>query len=162
MKYTYLLLALTLLAWDFGMAQPEGSDKGDGVGGFSQLEWLTGSWQRTDTRPGVTAFERWSADADGLSGMGYMLEGADTLFIEKLSIRKFGESLYYIAEVDHNVEPTRFRITRISDTGFVSENPAHDFPKKIEYRLEKSGVLKATISGGGRVVTFVFRKESDR
>ncbi|NJM25805.1 MAG: hypothetical protein HC859_10275 [Bacteroidia bacterium] len=43
-----LLLCLPLAA----SAQPSGKD-------FSRMQWLLGTWQREQTKPGKTAHERW-------------------------------------------------------------------------------------------------------
>lgn len=154
MKKAYGLLLFCLLLHQAAPAQEAGG------GRLPELGWLAGKWERLDTRPGETAFEEWSAHAAGLKGRGVTLRGADTVFVENLSIQQKEGALYYIAEVSHNAEPTPFKITRITGSGFVCENPDHDFPKKIEYRLEAPDTLKAIISGGGRSSTFSFRKKS--
>ena len=71
---------------------------------------------------------------------------------------KIDGKFYYVAEVSHNPDPTYFEMTSISDNGFICENPDHDFPKKITYKLE-NGVLIATISGNGKEIAFVFKRE---
>jgi hypothetical protein len=40
----------------------------------------------------------------------------------------------------------------------VFENPQHDFPKVITYRLEGDGTLVAVIEGDGKRVEFKFRR----
>jgi hypothetical protein len=41
-----------------------------------------------------------------------------------------------------------FQLTSFTDTGFVAENQAHDFPKRIIYRLIRKDSLVATIDAG--------------
>lgn len=49
-------------------------------------------------------------------------------------------------------------MTKITDTGFISENPNHDFPKMISYEL-KGQQLTAIISDGGeKRMGFVFKR----
>ncbi|MBZ5609838.1 MAG: DUF6265 family protein [Acidobacteriia bacterium] len=43
--------------------------------------------------------------------------------------------------------PTDFKPTKSSASLAVFENPKHDHPKVITYRLESSGTLVATIEG---------------
>ena len=62
-----------------------------------------------------------------------------------------------MADVEHNPEPTFFKITSITKSGFVSENPQHDFPKKIEYMLEENR-MTVVISDGEQKMGFVFEK----
>ncbi len=124
---------------------------------FDDLNWLEGKWERQNVRPGTTAFEVWEKTDQGYQGMGISMKGADTVFVEKLSIAEKDGNLYYVAEVSSNQAPTYFKITSFSETGFVSENPQHDFPKKIAYTLEDKK-LTAVISAGEKAMGFVFLK----
>ena len=120
--------------------------------------WLVGSWERTNVKEGRTAFETWfKLPNDTLVGNGVMIEKGDTLFSERLSIVKKADAWYYIAEVSENAKPVPFKIEQITEFGFYAANPAHDFPKVIEYQLDGSK-LAATISGGNRSITFHFIK----
>ncbi|MEQ9403007.1 MAG: DUF6265 family protein [Cyclobacteriaceae bacterium] len=129
---------------------------------FSQsvkdLKWLAAKWERVNVKAGQTAFEVWEKTGkEQLSGQGITLRGTDTVFIEKLSILMKEGDLYYVAEVSQNQDPTYFKITSASKDGFTCENPEHDFPKKIVYRLSGKD-LTAVISGNGKEMGFVFRR----
>jgi len=122
------------------------------------FQWLIGTWERTQSRPGTTAVEIWSQEPDGsLVGMGITMKGIDTVFIERLSIVVKNNKTYYVADVSHNTAPTYFEITQQDDSGFTSENPEHDFPKKIVYKKEGDS-LTAIISGNGKQIPFYFRR----
>lgn len=139
-------LLITLFTTQFAFSQS-----------LKDFKWLEGKWERHNVKPGTTAFEVWEKSKDGYIGQGISLKGADTVFVERLSlIEKEGE-LYYVADVEHNPEPTFFKITSITESGFVSENPEHDFPKKIEYMLEGNR-MTVVISDGEQKMGFVFEK----
>ncbi|MEQ8904971.1 DUF6265 family protein [Ekhidna sp.] len=129
--------------------------------GFSQslkdFKWLEGKWERHNVKPGTTAFEVWEKTKDGYEGIGVSMKGSDTTFVEKLKIEEKEGSIYYVADVSSNAAPTYFKITSYSKSGFVSENPEHDFPKKIEYMLEGDR-MTAIISAGEQKMGFVFEK----
>lgn len=126
---------------------------------LTQLKWLIGTWERTNVKPGTTAFEVWKTDTENsLIGRGISLKGADTTFVENLKIEIKDEKLYYVAEVSHNAAPTYFEITEISANAFTAQNPTHDFPKVIAYEL-KDNELTATISDGKtKGMQFIFNK----
>lgn len=127
---------------------------------ISQVDWLVGYWQRTNTRAGVSAHERWEKNSDSaLTGWGIAMRDGDTTFIEKLRIVIKDDTLHYVADVEENPEPVYFKFTLITPDGFVCENPAHDFPKKIEYQLNND-TLTAITSGDGREFAFTFIKSS--
>jgi hypothetical protein len=143
----FLIVTVTMA---YGQASTQG-------GAF---DWLKGTWEKVQTKPGQTAYEVWSEDVDGnLTGMGCTLNGADTVFIERLKIIEKSGDYYYVADVSHNAAPVLFKMTEIGDMSFISENPEHDFPKKITYRFDGT-VLTATISAGQKEIPFRFRRKT--
>lgn len=126
---------------------------------LSKLNWITGTWSRTDKKPGSSGVEIWQKVSNTeLTGRGINLKGKDTTFVEKLKIIVKGNDIFYMADVPENKEPVLFKLTSVSATSLVFENPQHDFPKKISYEL--TGVkLKATISGDGKSQEFWFEKK---
>ena len=126
---------------------------------LKKLEWLQGTWIRTNAKPGQSGNETWlRVSASELQGSAFTLKGQDTLFTEKLKLVVKGNNIYYVADVSENKGPVDFKFTGISENGFTCENPEHDFPKKISYQKE-GNKLKATISGNGRSVDYLFEKK---
>ena len=126
---------------------------------FKKLDWLEGTWIRTNVKPGRTAHEKWEKiSSTEWRGWGINMNGSDTAFVEKLKLVVKNDKIYYVAEIVENKEPVYFQFTEITDTGFVCENPRHDFPKTISYHKEGSGI-KATISGDGKSIDYLFEKK---
>ena len=154
MKKTYLLLLLWIA---FGLVKSQNVSK-QTTDNFKKLKWIEGTWLRTDSKAGQSGHERWlKSSPHELRGYGVTMKGQDTLFVEKLRILVKDDNLYYVADVQENQKPVYFKLTEISNAGFVCENPDHDFPKKIAYQLEGDD-LKATISGNGKSMDFLFKK----
>ena len=124
----------------------------------NELSWLTGTWNRTNVKAGRAAHERWIKTAEGLQGWGVSLNGADTTFVEKLRIVTKEDKLYYVADVPENKALTWFLITEVSANTFTCENPQHDFPKKIVYQRD-GNKLKATVSGNGKSIDYLFERK---
>lgn len=126
---------------------------------FNSLRWLEGTWERTNVKPGMKANEKWHVDAPyELKGSGVTMKGQDTVFLEKIQIIIKGNSIYYVADVKENKEPVYFKFTALTPNGFVCENPEHDFPKRIEYRLNDSN-LTVIISGGNKSQNYLFARQ---
>jgi hypothetical protein len=125
---------------------------------LKEIEWLVGTWNRTNVKAGRSAHERWIKTAGGLQGWGVSMNRADTSFVEKLRIVTKDNKLYYVADVQQNKESTYFLITEITPTSFICENPKHDFPKKIAYQAD-GNKLKATISGDGKSMDYFFERK---
>lgn len=125
---------------------------------LEKLSWLEGTWNRTNVKAGHTAHERWvRTNQSGFQGWGVSMNGVDTSFVEKLKIITKDNEVYYVADVPDNKELTYFKVTELTDTGFVCEAPEHDFPKKISYQVS-GRKLKATISGNGKSIDYFFEK----
>lgn len=124
---------------------------------LEDFSWLIGKWERHNVKPGTSAFEVWNQTNVGYEGIGVSLKESDTTFVERLKmIEKDGE-IFYVADVSANTAAVYFKVTSYSESGFVSENPEHDFPKKIEYILEGDR-MTAIISDGEKKMGFVFAK----
>jgi hypothetical protein len=113
---------------------------------LASLAWLAGTWESDDPE-GPRTVEHWLApEAGTMLGVNRTAEGGRTVFFEYLRIEAQAEGLAYLASPGGKDPPTRFGVV---DTrpGFVAfENLAHDFPQRIEYRLEGDR-LRMQISG---------------
>lgn len=123
---------------------------------FKKLEWLQGTWNRTNSKPGQRGIETWTiVSPEKLTGEGITLKGTDTLFLEKLDLIMKEGQIYYVANVPDNSAPVFFKLTSLSENAFTCENQENEFPKKIAYILQ-GNKLKAVISGGGKSIDFDF------
>jgi Domain of unknown function (DUF6265) len=127
---------------------------------ISALAWLAGSWQ---TAPGGRAQieEHWTDPAGGsMIGMGRTVAGEKTVEFEFLRIEQRADGIYYVAHPDARCPGTDFKLTRVTPTEVVFENPQHDFPKRITYRKTGDDAITASIDAGEgtRVISFVYRR----
>ena len=153
-----LLIAL-LLSMAFSV-QGQDSVEAPSAKNIHQLEWLLHSWQRTNVRPGSKAFEKWEKVSNSkFEGLGWTMKGSDTTFVEKLRIEAKEGKLYYVADVPDNPAPTYFLITEITEEGFVSENPKHDFPKMINYQMKEEELVVIISDGADKKMGFIFERK---
>jgi hypothetical protein len=88
-----------------------------------------------------------------LLGMSRTVEGGRTVAHEFLEIKETAPGkLAYVAHPSGQTE-TAFPLAKIGVHEAVFENPEHDFPQRVLYRLDGEGVLRARIEGlqAGRV-----------
>ena len=117
--------------------------------GIDQLKWLSGNWQTKGEE--VTTTEEWSEVHDGhMHGRSDIIKGDSVIPFETVEIFKRDSSFFYEVKAagQNNEQPVAFRMTSFSDSGFVAENPQHDFPKRITYRLVNKDSIHASIDGG--------------
>lgn len=132
----------------------------DGIHGkFEKLYWLNGTWNQTNIKkPGRALVEQWRKSGDfEMVGLAVTTQNSDTVFVERASLIIKNNAIYYVADVPQNKESVLFKLTAVTKNGFVCENPTHDFPKRISYQLT-AGELKATISGNGKSINYLYQK----
>lgn len=113
-----------------------------------KAEWLIGSWQNKNEMGDLS--ETWEKLNDSvLSGKSYFIKGKDTLFSESVELAQKGADLIYSPKVkgQNNDLPVAFKMTVATANQLTFENPSHDFPNKITYRLVNKDSIVAEISG---------------
>lgn len=129
---------------------------------LNRLQWLAGCWASTTAEAG--SGEVWMAPAGGtLFGVSRTVKGGRTVAHEFMQIRPLADgALAFIAEPSGQ-RRTEFPVKSFTDTEVVFENPTHDFPQRVAYRLEAPDTLRARIEGlrNGqlRVIEFPMRRQ---
>ena len=109
------------------------------------LAWLSGCWRQES--PSRVVDEVWMAPAgDGMLGMSRTVAKGRIADHEFMQIRVQDGKLVFIAKPARQPEAT-FTATKVERGEVVFENPAHDFPQRIIYRLQGDGSLAARIEG---------------
>ncbi len=84
-------------------------------------------------------------------GMSRTIVRDRAVAFEFLRIEKRADGVYYVAQPGGR-PPTAFKLTTVTKDSAVFENPQHDHPKIVAYRLDGPTGLIATIEGdeGGK------------
>jgi hypothetical protein len=111
----------------------------------ADLAFMTGCW-KFDAK-GRVVEEHWMSPSGGsLMGMSRTVVDGETTQYEFLQIRDLSEGLTYIAKPSNQRE-ARFVAKSTSADEVVFENPNHDFPQRIRYRLVGGTALHARVEG---------------
>lgn len=119
-------------------------------GSLADLRWLLGSW--TADGASTTFHESWAEVAPHtFEGTGIERAKPDGAAKggEELRLVEMAGGVFYVSKVTHNELPVAFRLTGCEGGTYVFENPAHDFPKRLEYRREGDDRLAVQVSDGG-------------
>lgn len=124
---------------------------------ISDVAWLAHTWVGDGK---VVVEERWTPPAGGaMLAVSRTVKGDRMVAFEFLRIVERDGGLVYVAQPNGR-PPTEFVLTEVSKQEATFENPAHDFPKMIRYRLRPDGMLEARVSDGGpKGQSFVFRRQ---
>jgi hypothetical protein len=133
---------------------------------LGDVEWLLGEWRTSATR--IVVRESWRRVSDAtFEGESITTSVADGEVVnyETLRLVVMSDDVFYLAKVAENDLPVPFRLTRCSNGVAVFENPAHDAPQRLIYRLSKATApdraadLEVTVEGGGmKAFTLRFRR----
>ncbi len=154
---TLITLAIALFigpGWAGSAAEPTGID---------DLDWLAGCWAAVGGEPG--SGEQWSRPAGGtMLGVNRSVRNSRTVAHEFMLIRETeGGGMEFVANPSGQAGASFVRVQQSRDE-VVFENPEHDFPQRILYRLIEGGLLQARIEGQvqgqERGVDFPFRRIS--
>ena len=110
----------------------------------ADLAFLTGCWKFE--RDGRIVEEHWLAPAGGsLMGVSRTVAKGKMVEYEFLQILDLPEGLTYVARPSGQAE-AKFKATSKTGDEIVFENPTHDFPQRIRYRLAGNS-LTARVEG---------------
>jgi len=126
------------------------------------IDWMTGCWAAVGQDPG--SVEQWSSPAGGtMIGFNRVIKDGKTVAFEFLRIVDEGDVVVLIASPSGQ-ETARFKLVEVTDSSVSFENPEHDFPQTIIYRLDDDGNLvgriEGTINGAPRSADFPMTRTS--
>ena len=112
---------------------------------LADIAWIAGAWAGKAGPASIE--EHWIPPAGGtMFGINRTVAGSKTVAFEFLRIVSRKDGVFYIAHPNAS-KGTEFKLTKKSATEVVFENPEHDFPQIIRYRLGSDGGLTAEIEG---------------
>ncbi len=127
------------------------------------LAGLAGCWRSEGGEPG--SGEQWMPPAGGtMLGLGRTVMAGRTVAHEFMQIRHDDAGRIVFIGLPSGQSATTFALLRQTEHEWVFENPAHDFPQRVIYRLVPPERLHARIegvrSGRARSRDFPMRREA--
>jgi hypothetical protein len=117
---------------------------------IENLGWLSGCWASENKDKNSAVSEYWTGVAgESMVGVGRTIKNGKTVDYEYLRIVVYDKGIFYIAKPKANAEETSFKLTKLTANEAVFENPAHDFPQKIIYRVDGTSLF-ARIEGNNK------------
>lgn len=115
-------------------------------GDLAALQWLAGCWAQDGRDAG--SVEQWTSPAGGtMLGMNRVVSGDRTVAFEFMRIAVNEDDLVEFIASPSGQETARFKMVNVSENEVVFENPDHDFPTRVIYRLMSDGSLLGRIEG---------------
>lgn len=118
---------------------------------------MIGTWQLA----GEDQYEQWSKNKDGsYSSRAFSVINKDTLIMEEVKITNDAGKWNFTTLVkgQNKGKAISFTSTVLQDTLVQFENPAHDFPRMINYRMASQNNMQAFIGGSTDTIYFNFTR----
>ena len=113
---------------------------------ISELQWMTGCWSQDGRDKG--SVEQWTAPAGrSMLGMNRIVSGGKTISFEFMRIVEEEDGWIGFIASPSGQETARFKLVSMNASKVFFENPKHDFPQRIIYRLDSDGDLIGRIEG---------------
>ncbi|HKO36471.1 MAG TPA: DUF6265 family protein [Pyrinomonadaceae bacterium] len=128
---------------------------------LNDLSWLAGCWEAN--LRGREVNEQWMKPGGGIMlGMARTVAQGKAAEFEFTQIREDKDgAIYYVAKPSGQAE-TSFKLVKLQNKEAVFENPQHDFPQRIIYRLQPDGSLfarvEATDKGQLRGIDYPYKR----
>lgn len=138
-KHARALLALSCGAF---ISSPSSAQETD----VASLAWLSGCWSPEKGEAG--SGEHWLPPAGGtMLGVSRTVKNGKTVEFEFMQLRLNDAGKLVFIALPSGQKETTFVASAIDKDAVTFENPQHDFPQKVIYRLQSDGHLVARIEG---------------
>lgn len=110
-----------------------------------RVDFVIGTWQVD----GKQTFESWEKVGDTLVGESFRIIRGEKQVSETLEIKFIDNNLVYIATVlnQNGGRGIPFILNKTEKESFSFENPDHDFPSKIQYKVVSTNELQVKVLG---------------
>jgi len=127
----------------------------------SDLAWLSGCWAASNQEVG--SGEQWMPPAGGtMLGVNRTVRDSKTVAFEFIRIVDQDDGDIVFIASPSGQSTASFSMVSLNDREVIFENPDHDFPQRIIYRLisdeDLIGRIEGTINGTDRAVDFPMKR----
>jgi hypothetical protein len=127
---------------------------------LSRISWMIGCRAGIEAAPGT--IERWTSDGAEMHGISESGAVPDRRVLERMTIAVTKDGTLEFTASPRGQDTATFTMTGLTDDEIVFENPDHDFPQRLIYRLisesELLGRIEGDIDGQERSVDFPMRR----
>jgi hypothetical protein len=112
----------------------------------TSLAWMAGCWSPEQGEAG--SGEHWLSPAGGtMLGVSRTVKNGKTVAFEFMQLRHDVDGKLVLIALPSGQQETTFIAVASERNSVTFENPAHDFPQRVIYRLQPDGKLSARIEG---------------
>ena len=115
---------------------------------LQSVAFISGCWEINIPERKRLTTEQWmSPVGNAMIGMSRTIRADKMSGFEHLRIVLDDTGIYYFSKPSENKEETQFKLVKWAANDVTFENPTHDFPQRIIYKLVSPTTLTARIEG---------------
>lgn len=127
----------------------------------ARMKWLSGCWASVNGEAG--SGEQWMPPAGrSMFGMSRTVRDGATVAFEFMRIAEEESGKVVFVAAPSGQQPATFELLSLSDNEVIFENPDHDFPQRVLYRLMPgnllTGRIEGTVNGAARGIDFPMKR----
>jgi hypothetical protein len=120
------------------------------------LDWLTGKWYMEEGS--LITVEEWEQTGPAeWKGLGYSMDGTDSVFVEEMRIFMMDDSLYFEVLLPDAETPKYFVNISEAPDRLHFQDLTNDFPTDLFYKVVRDS-LHVQLKGGEREILLKFSK----
>ncbi len=132
------------------------------VAEIKDFDGMAGCWEQRDAKKSLLISEQWMSPAGtSILGMGRTVKNGKTVGFEFMRIEQRADGIFFVSKPKENPEETAFKLIRSTLNEVIFENPDHDFPQRIIYKLQgakMTGRIEGNNNGKIRGIDFPMNK----
>ena len=102
---------------------------------------MSGCWLMRDDAKQLQIREYWMPpEGTSILGMSRTIKSGKTSAYEYMRIEERKDGIYFISRPHENRDETEFKLVSKQGGRFVFENKEHDFPQRVIYMADRSGL----------------------
>lgn len=111
---------------------------------FSDFDWIEGTWESEAGAP--SSYEEWEKQGNRFIGKGYVVNGKDTLFAEKMEIEEQADRFYFKINLEADQRPAMYQLTKQVGNRLIFTNEYARFPKQVIFELQSPDEFSIQLS----------------
>lgn len=112
---------------------------------IDDLGWIAGCWENKGKTEGSYTMEHWTKPVGMMLAVSRTVKNGRVGFFEYLRIIEKDSDIFYVAKPANAEKETSFKLTSLENKNAIFENPEHDFPQRIVYKLENDDTIAVRV-----------------
>lgn len=126
---------------------------------FEKLSWMLGIWK--GKQGDAELYESWrKVNYRIMEGISYTTQDKARVYSQTMRLEQSNNKIFLLVTLPNSTEPITLDLKQIEENKAVFVNSEDQYPKRIEYSLEKENIMNVALEGESQenITEFNYRK----